>query len=627
VGYQAASCFYFGVRSEHLTWGQAAILAVLPNAPGLISPRKNHDVLIAKRNSLLGKLRDRKIISRLTYDLAVLEDVSVRCNRMPMKAPHFARWLSKIHGRDGVIIHSTIRSEIQEYIEGLVHDYGLFLGSSGIHNCAALVVETASGKVRSYVGSNDFFDSEHCGQIDGVRAARSSGSILKPFLYALAMDEGMIHPRSMIKDVPSRFGSYAPANADQKHSGLVSAHDALVRSLNVPAVRLLHEYGIHSFFSFLKSAGMTTLFRSSDDYGLPLILGGAETTLFDLAVLYRGLGNGGRFSPLHVCDAVVSRGMETNPGEEFTSSGRDQMKTANLISSGACYLTLNILRELKRPGAEFYWEQYQNQWPLAWKTGTSYGHRDAWAVGVSPSWTIAVWVGNFSGEANGGLGGARCAGPLLFDIFNCLPKDASNAWFQKPEHDLKRVRLCLDTGFTADEHCPDTVLDEAPAQMRTLASCPYHRSIFVSKDERFQVCSLCWKSGCYKKMRVLALPPDVAQFMRESGQAVDRIPPHKSTCSALADQRPLQILYPTSNARLWVPRDLDGTLQKVAARAAHSHSESLIYWYIDDVFLGSSEKHHSKALDLSKGWHVLEIVDKAGNRDHTRFYVDMKRLH
>lgn len=607
IGYQAASLRYFNQLPGQLTWGQAATLAVLPNAPGLISPQSNPQALRKKRDQLLGSLFKKGIIDHGTYELACLEEVPRESRPLAFTAPHLSQYL-KDQSKGPSIVRTTIAQHIQQQVEEMLRRHGEYLHNLGIKNAAALVVETQSGQVKAYVGSDDFFDISSQGQVDGVRAPRSSGSILKPFLYALSMDEGYVLPQTLIKDVPSFYGTFSPVNADLSYRGVVTARDALVQSLNVPAVRLLYQYGYRSFYHFLKAAGLSTLFRHHGDYGLPLILGGAETTLWDMAAMFRGLALYGRFRNLTV--------LRQNYPD--TLSGRQ------LISPGAAYLTLMILNELKRPGAEYYWQQYQNQWPLAWKTGTSYGQRDGWAIGVSPQWTIAVWTGNFDGQGNANLSGAACAGPLLFDIFNTLPKNPEQDWFPKPSDDLQEITLCPQTGFPAGPDCPDKVWVEAPRLMRPMPVCPYHKRLFVSHDETEQVCSLCWHEDDYHQTTRLIFPPDVSQYLRLHRRIVESLPPHRQDCPALAGGNPLQIIYPQDNTALWIPRDFDGQLQKVHVRVAHQQRDCRIYWYLNDSYQGVSKERHELALELSKGWHELKVVDETGNSSRVRFYANLR---
>ncbi len=608
VGYQAAALRYFQKMPYELTWGEAATLAVLPNAPGLISPQRDSQKLEEKRNRLLDKLRAKGIIDASAWQAARREPVPDGSVPFPWLAPHLGQFLKDRHGHNGGVIRTTVQPGIQQRTQHLVQRHAQFLHHLGIQNAAALVVETRSGKVRAYCGSQDFFDAAANGQVDGVRAPRSSGSLLKPFLYGLAMDEGLVLPQSLLQDVPTFYGAFSPSNADETFSGVVTAQQALIQSLNVPAARLLYTYGVYPFYLFLRSAGVSTLFRTAEDYGLPLILGGAEVTLWDMANLYRGLGNGGKFGQLQFLadDAPTEAG------------------TTQLISPGASYLTLGILRELKRPGAEYYWEYFQNRYPLAWKTGTSYGQRDAWAVGVSPQWTVAVWVGNFSGEGNANLAGSRCAGPLLFDIFNDLPKDPRYAWFSAPDDDLAPIEICRESGFLSNGDCPDPVFAPAPRHARPLRQCPYHQRIYVSTEREYAVCSLCWTPGQYRAQTVRMYPPDVVQYLRETGRLGAAPPRHNPDCPAQTGEPPLEIVYPTRNARLWLPRDFAGERQKLTARAAHRERQRTLYWYLNDRYLGSTVSRHELALDCPKGWNVLEVVDAVGYRARTRFFVQMR---
>jgi penicillin-binding protein 1C len=611
VGYQAASLRYFQKKPDRLTWAEAATLAVLPNAPGMASPTADPSRLKMKRDRLLRKLAKEGAIQPATLCLALMEPVPERSVPFQMCAPHLSRRLFR-SAEKASTFRTTLDRECQIRVESLVRRHAFFLQKRGISNAAALVVETPTGRVRAYAGSQDFFDMDHMGQVDGVTAPRSSGSLLKPFLYALCMDEGILLPCTRIRDVPTFYGTFSPANASESYEGLVTAEEALIRSLNVPAVRLLYTYGLHPFFLFLKTAGLSTLFRPPEEYGLPLILGGAEVTLWEMARLYRGLGRGGRFGKLSVLEE-----MENGAGNE---------SDVDLISPGACYLTLNILRELRRPGSEYYWEQYQNQWPLAWKTGTSYGQRDGWAIGVSPRWTLAVWTGNFGGEGNANLTGAGCAAPLLFDIFNALPRDPDSGWFPEPVSRMVSVSVCRQTGYPAGPHCPETIRVLAPDGMRPMKPCPFHQTRYTTPNGKIEVCSLCWTPDRVKKMPVLVYPPEVVQFMRERGHGLASLPPHNPACPGERKELALQILYPKDGARLYVPRDYGGVFQKVTLRVAHSRREQTLFWYLDNQYLGLSRERHVKAVTLKRGEHCLEVMDERGNTERVRFFVAMKEL-
>ena len=623
VGVQTASYRYFGKPVEFLTWAEAALLAVLPNAPYLLRTDEGWSVLLGKRNRLLERLEQAGFLDDPGCRLAVLEPPPSNEKPFPQLAPHLAeRVRIGLQGRSPKgYVQTSLDLELQRRTEEITALHSSVLSRMGIHNAAVVGVENCNGKVRAYVGSQDWSDSIHHGQVDGVSSVRSTGSLLKPFLYALAMDDGAFLPRTLIRDVPSHFGPFTPQNPDLRYNGLVSVREALIRSLNVPAVHILQEYGLQRFYRFLQAAGISSLFRTAQDYGLPLVLGGAEASLFELVSLYRGLAMGGSFSTLDFAEI---------PGIVSEAGGAASGKTVQLISPGACYLTLEMLKDLKRPGAEYYWESFAGSPPLAWKTGTSFGQKDGWAIGVNPQWTLGIWVGNFTGEGNTNLKSSRCAGPLLFDIFRILPKaaDGEPDWFLPPGSSLEPVELCLKTGYRAGPYCGETVYSLGPADARPVPLCPYHRQIYVTNDESYRVNSLCWESGDTKTVNRLIYPPEVVQFLRERGQPLDEIPPYKPECLELAylpqgDVEPLRIVYPEEQALLWIPKDLDGSYQKVTVKAAHSEAECGVFWYVDDVYQGLTRETHSRSLILSKGWHDLELVDESGYRATRRFYVDI----
>ncbi len=604
IGIRAAAWKIFGKTPENLSWSQTATLAVLPNAPGLISKKNRHNLLKEKRNRLLRKLFRRQLIDAVTLRNALAEPIPSKNHSFPAIAPHLCRWLYL--RSPGRTISTTIDPDIQQNAQTLTATYLNYLKHQGIRNGAVLIAETRSGKIRAYVGSQGFFDASASGQVDGVQAPRSSGSILKPFLYALAMDRGLILPDTVMLDIPSHYGSFTPANADHSYAGLVTAREALTQSLNIPAVRLLNAYGVRDFYSFLKQAGMSTLFRPPISYGLPLVLGGAEVKLIDLAALYRGLGCHGKFSPLTVV-------------KQPAAPTRRKEKT--LISPGACFLTLNILRNLKRPGAEYYWELFRNQWPIAWKTGTSYGQRDAWAVGVSPNWTVAVWIGNFNGIGNPKIGGAMTAGPLLFNIFNTLPKGTASPWFQRPFHSLKKIAVCKDTGYAIGPDCPESRIVDAPVHSEFYKTCPWHRTITVTSNEKWSVCSLCWKPGNHKQVKRLCYPPEVVQLLRKRGININRIPPHNPACPGLESINPISITYPGAGTKIFLPRDFGGNYQKILCRASHRQANTTIFWYLDDCYLGQTRKIHEMPIRSNPGWHTLCIIDENGNRAALHFHL------
>lgn len=606
IGYQTASLKFFGKPADQLTWSEAATLAVLPNSPGLIYPTKTSSELQIKRDALLKKLFEKGFISKQTYQLAPLEPIPDRFISFDSHAPHLARKLKKSFPNQN-IFSTTINLQIQDQCNEIAKRYAYYYASYGIHNLSILVADTKTGAIKAYVGSPEFFDQKHGGQVDGVMAPRSSGSLLKPFLYALSMDEGLITTESLIRDLPTYFDGFSPKNANREYLGVTTAREALVQSLNVPAVRLLNSYGVFQFYSFLKTAGVTTLFRTADDYGLPLILGGAEVNLWDMVMLFRGLANEGVFSSNYVWV------------EEY------RPQSVHLISGGSSYLVLDILKDLKRPGSEYFWERFNSARPFAWKTGTSYGNKDAWAVGVNPDFTIGVWVGNFDGESNKNLTGVASAGPILFNILQILSQQNPKQWFDKSEIYFKSLKICKLSGFRATEACTETEMIEVPFGMKPLKACEYHYSRFFSLDGRYQCCSRCWHIVGSVQKNVTIYPPDIAYYLREKGQFIEKLAPHYPGCPAYQVQNTISIIYPNLDAKLFLPRDFDGKTQSVICKVGYNGAGKIVYWYLDNEFLGTSEGEHKMAVVFNEGWNTIKVIDEFGAQDSRRVFASGKK--
>ncbi|WP_282036181.1 penicillin-binding protein 1C [Saccharicrinis aurantiacus] len=606
IGYRTAAFKFYDKDADMLTWGQAATLAVLPNAPGIIYPSSTDQSLRNKRNRLLKKMFDKEYITEQNYNLALLEEVPDRFIPFQSHAPHLARQLKSDHPNKW-ILSTTIDAKIQKQCNQLATRYKQIYASYDVNNLSILVADTKTGAIKAYVGSPDFFDYQHNGQVDGVIAPRSSGSILKPFLYALSIDEGIILPQSYIRDLPTYFDGFSPRNANREYQGVATAHESLVKSLNIPAVRLLNYYGVYQFYSFLKLAGVSTLFRSSDEYGLPIILGGAEVKMWDMVALYRGLANNGVFT------------------ENYMLQGQQaEQSSAQLISNGSCSLTLDMLKDLKRPGSEYFWKRFNSSRPIAWKTGTSFGHKDAWAVGLTPDYTIAVWCGNFNGDGNKNIGGAQTAGPILFDVLQALPYKSSEKWFEKNEMDYKLMRVCALSGFRATEACTEVDTLFVPEEMKPLRTCDYHQFKYFSEDKKYQCCSHCWDKVGSLRVATTNYPPDIAYYLRKKGKY---IPPHVShypKCSAYSTEQSLKFIYPNLNAKLFLPRDFNGEMQSVVCKAVHSNQNVKIYWYLNEHYLGETHGDHKMAVRFNNGWNTITIIDEYGSKENQKVFTTLK---
>ena len=385
VGLDAAAWRYFGHSSEELSWAEAAMLAVLPNAPAMIHLSKSRQSLLNKRNRLLKQLYGRKIIDSSTYELAISEPLPDEPHPLPQIAPHLvSRFYQERNGKYSV---STIDRGIQTQIENAAERWSNEFNRSDIRNLAILVIDIRTNQVVAYCGNVNFERKQSGNQVDIIQAPRSTGSILKPFLYYAMLQEGSLLPHTLLPDIPININGFTPQNFSLQFEGAVPASEALARSLNIPAVTMLQKYGVPKFHTFLRQIGLKTINRPASHYGLSLILGGAEATLWDVTNTYAHMGRSLLQLPQTECSLLLSDSEGSENSEAVTSA-----KTTDIFQPGAVWQTFNALTEVNRP-EEIDWKSIPSMHPIAWKTGTSHGFRDAWAVGVTPHYAIGVYKG------------------------------------------------------------------------------------------------------------------------------------------------------------------------------------------------------------------------------------------
>lgn len=593
VGYGTASELYFRKKPEKLTWAEAALLAVLPNSPGLINVEKNVPLLIEKRNRLLTRLYEKKYLDETQYHLATTEPIPK--TKYPFKnlAPHLGRRLS-LENSDK-ILRTTIDGHFQERIEKIVKDYADFTATEGISNISLLIIENKTNNVKVYIGSQDFLDFSKNGQVDGITSKRSPGSILKPFLYALAIDQGLVAPQSKVPDVPLYFSNFNPQNASKRYSGMIDMRQALIRSLNIPFVHLLQEFGEDRFFYFLKDA-VNFSENNPEQYGLSLILGTKEMSPEEIGILYTGLANYGRFKKLNY--------LQKNNSSDILMTNNNGKK---LISDGASYLTLNTIKNLSRPGIIDYY-RWKN--PISWKTGTSYGRRDAWACGVTPEYTVIVWVGNFTGASNSNLSGVVSAGRLLFNVFNEI--SIKNENFTRPE-DLGYIKVDRLTGYRTEFSQLETREILYPKSAKPLKLSPYYKKIFVNdNDEEIDSRSPDFLN---KKEKIIPnYPLEVINYLIRENMDVSSIYDEN-----LISKKTIKIIYPSNNLTLLLPKDFDGE-KNVIIKIANIKNQN-IYWYLNDKFLGK-DKNYEKEIKIPNGIHEIMIMAESGEIEKVKFQVE-----
>ncbi len=609
VGLEAASWRYFGRSSQSLSWAESATMAVLPNAPGLIYPGKNHQRLLVKRNRLLKRLNDSNIIDATTYQLALSEPLPDKPLPLPQKAPHLLVKFIK-EGNRGKTIVCTIDQTIQARAVQQLQLHSELLKENKIFNGAIMITSVRTGQVLAYVGNTQSQVDEYSSQVDCIDAARSTGSILKPFLYAKSLENGLITPGMLLMDVPTQFGSFSPKNFSLQYDGAVPANQALSRSLNIPMVRLLNEYGLHKFYDDLKDYGVTTLDKPAMHYGLSLILGGAEAKLIDLNKVYTQMAQ----------ELEFGKSLPVLFQPEKEEKGKLEVNVAApKTNRGAIYSTFEAMVEVNRPDDDGNWRAFASSQKIAWKTGTSFGFRDAWAIGITPDYVVSVWIGNANGEGRPGLTGIKAAAPLLFDVFSQLPKSA--AWFTIPVDEQCTLHICKESGQRASDLCPTVISMRVPAGCMSTTACPYHQLVHLTKDEKYRVSSDCESVYNMKNAAWFVLPPLIEKYYKFNHPNYKVLPDFKSECLAKLSDHALAVIYPKPNCKIYVPIEIDGNVGRTVFEVAHRNINTKVYWHLDDAYIGETKEIHQLAFNPALGKHKLMIVDENGITVSVKFEV------
>ena len=605
VGLEVASWRYFGVLPHQLSWSESATLAVLPNAPSLIYPGKNQQQLLRKRNFLLQKLLEENIIDSLTYDLSITEELPQKPYPLPQVAPHLLQKV--VSSNKGERIRTTVNYNYQKNVNNIVNRHYQLLKQNGVHNAAVLVMDVETREILAYVG-NTPTDIEHNKFVDVINAPRSTGSVLKPFLYAALLDGGELLPNSLVADVPTHIAGYNPENYNNEFDGAVPAKRALARSLNVPAVRLLKSYGVERFRDEIRKFNLNDLNKSANYYGLTLIVGGAESNLWDLSKTYASLAS----TVNHFNEA--SSKYYTNEYIEPILFARDKADFGNLTSekpifgAGSIYLTFEAMKEVNRPEGDESWEFYDSSKEIAWKTGTSFGNRDAWAIGVTKKYVVGVWVGNADGEGRPNITGVNSAAPILFDIYDILPK---TKWFSIPYDQLIEVEVCENSGYLATNICPKKKMF-IPEAGKHSKPCPYHQLVHLDSQKQFRVNSSCDDINSIVATPWFVLPPLMEFYFKSSNVNYKTLPPFKNGCYSEA-MATMDFIYPKNNGAVVLTKGFDGKVNEIVLKIAHSKPETTVFWYVDDDFVGQTKTFHEMAILPKTGNHIITVVDELGN--------------
>lgn len=619
VGLEAAAWRYFGKRPDRLSWAEAATLAVLPNAPALIHPTRRRHLLRDKRDRLLERLWRQGTLDSLSYQLALAEPLPGPPQPLPDLAPHLTEYLRLQHPAGGRF-RTTLDRQTQQRASELVATHARSWAANGVHNAAALILDTRSGAVRAWVGNAQGCGAAHSEWVDMVTAPRSPGSALKPLLYALLLDQGRLLPQQLLFDLPIWYGGYHPRNYHLGYDGLVPADVALARSLNVPAVGLLQAAGVPVFLNRLRQWGFQHLDKPAAHYGLSLILGGGEVTLWELCGIYASMGR----TLLHA-DSLAgvvrrARGDLRPPFVLAQNAARPAASTdppPPFLGAGAIWFTFEAMKQVARPDAFSNWQIFQSSRPLAWKTGTSVGFRDAWAIGVDPEWTVGVWMGNADGEGRAGLIGIRAAAPLMFNLLHMRP--AAAHWFSVPYDDTEYAVLCTRSGMLASRWCPaDTVLVPLPGLEGP--TCTFHHVYWYDPTRRWRVHRNCAPDAVADT--VFVVPAVAVPWYVRTHPEYAPPPPYRPDClTRMPHHAGVSIIYPPHGLQVHLPVDVDGTPQAMVCRAATVRPREVLYWMLDDRFLGSTSERHELVLRPEVGPHTLTVIDARGASTSVAFTV------
>lgn len=589
VGVEAASWRYFGRSASNLSWAESAMLAVLPNAPSIIHPGRNRNLLKTKRDNLLRKLMLKGVLDHESYSLAIDEPLPLTPQPLPNEAPHLLETSRKL-GRSGRI-YCAIHPQWQRQAKGILHRYSQQYMANHIYNAGLIVMDNQTNEPVVYVGNNSFenLSGQGC-HVDMVTAERSTGSLLKPFLYAAMLDAGQILPETLIPDIPLYIDGFSPQNYNKDFHGAVHARTAISRSLNVPLVKMLQQYDYGRFHKKLRELGMTTLHRPAAHYGLSLILGGAEGSLWDMTHMYANQAR-------------------------YLASAEDY-KSSISLSKASLWFMFEAMAEVNRPEEEADWQSFSGMKRIAWKTGTSYGARDAWAIGSTTRYTVGVWVGNASGEGRAGLTGVGYAAPILFDIFSFLP---ASEWFPKPFDEMQEMAICRLSGYRAGAYCApcDTLL--LPVSGRQTDLCPYHHPVMLDETGQFRVNSECYPPHKMVERNWFTLPPAQEWYYRSYNASYVPLPPIMDGCESSENR--IDMIYPNHNMRIYLPVGFSGHKEKFVFKAAHTRPDAILFWHINQDYWGETHKIHEMAVALSPGNHTLTLLDETGYTRKINFTI------
>lgn len=607
IGAQSAAIRYFGRDLHELSWSEYALLAVMPNSPTGSNLRNNREKLKAKRDFLLKKLHNSNYFSFEDLVIFIDEDLPFEVRNIPQQNIHLLQFLAKKYPQQNLFV-TTCPYYLQKSVNEIIEKESEFLKIDDIRNAAAIVIDVQSNELLAYTGNVQTNNSGKQNYVDIIQAPRSYGSLLKPLLYGYAIESGQVLPKEMILDIPTSIGDFRPMNFDKKFRGAVRLDEMVIQSLNVPSVRLLNSVGLPAFYDFIKQLDIAYLNKGADHYGLSIILGGGESNLWDLARVYKGLSQNYMGIP------YPFRPIKYLQGEK-----EKHMKNNVSFSPATILPLVETMADLSRPREEKFWERFGPENKIAWKTGTSYGHRDAWALGFNGKYMVGVWVGNENGEGRYDLTGISKAAPILFKIFNQLPE---NKWFgHTPQYQKKQtISVCTESGKIAGSLCKHKEKKYIDNDYYTYQQCNFHQEIWL--NAKSQMLHIDCKSPDATKDTVFVLPPYIEYFYKTANINYRGLPALDVNCTPKKSQ--LKIIYPENDLKIFIPKISKDKVGGFIARAYHNQKDGNIFWFVDDQHIKTtfgSKEEHTFSFSAPMGLHQLTINDQWGNSDQIWFEI------
>lgn len=606
-GIKSASVLFFDKLPNHLSIAEITTLAIIPNRPTTLRLGSNNGDIRAVRNEWLQRFANAQLFSQADITDALDEPLAATRREAPKLAPHFS-YRTKRKYPQIANIHTDLAFDKQQKVEQLTSNYVRRLYTQHIRNAAVLVINNRTQAIEAYVGSADFNNSEDGGQCDGVTALRSPGSTLKPFLTALAFDAGIITPKLKITDVPINIMGYAPDNYDNKFNGYVSIEQALGLSLNVPFVKVLHKYGVTNFRKKMSDAGFLLFRNEKQKFGLSVILGGCGVTLEEMTRLYSRFA----IAPTPSTEEEIAATIlppATNTNDTLPTL-RPTGTNNVLFSPEAAYIVTEILSQLTRPDLPRNIDNVKNMPRIAWKTGTSYGRRDAWSIGYNANYTVGVWVGNFSGEGVPELNGAQTATPLLFDIFNSIDTAPNPDWFAPPKGMSYRW-VCPETGLPPEYYCTNQITDYYVPGVSVSRKCSHLCEVAVNINESFSYCTACTPTEGFKRKQYTAYPPELVAYYEREHIPYEKIPPHNPQCSRLFSGNMPVITSPIHGLEYLIDR---ADNQQIMLQCNVSNDVEKVYWYVNDAYIGEAKPTDRLFFDPQSGSNRVTCLDDKGRK-------------